>query len=69
MSAKPSHWIAVISSRISGWRVTDSMTLPKMIADADAGADGAETAADAERDRLAGVGAVVLGRRGLGEDW
>src|SRR3954447_12431522 len=28
--AKPSHWIEVISSRISGWRVTDSMTLPKM---------------------------------------
>src|SRR3954464_9207168 len=28
--AKPSHWIDVISSRISGWRVTDSMTLPKM---------------------------------------
>src|ERR671930_317146 len=31
VSAKPSHWIEVISSRISGWRVTDSMTLPKMI--------------------------------------
>src|SRR6059058_950490 len=30
VSAKPSHWIDVISSRISGWRVTDSMTLPKM---------------------------------------
>src|SRR3954466_13364414 len=30
VSAKPSHWIEVISSRISGWRVTDSMTLPKM---------------------------------------
>src|ERR1044071_2720939 len=29
--AKPSHWIPVISSRISGWRVTDSMTLPKMM--------------------------------------
>src|ERR671917_662140 len=31
VSAKPSHWIDVISSRISGWRVTDSMTLPKMM--------------------------------------
>src|SRR3954467_2099030 len=30
VSANPSHWIDVISSRISGWRVTDSMTLPKM---------------------------------------
>src|SRR4051812_34041559 len=30
VSAKPSHWIEVISSRISGWRVTDSITLPKM---------------------------------------
>src|SRR4051812_48754828 len=30
VSAKPSHWIDVISSRISGWRVTDSITLPKM---------------------------------------
>ena len=30
VSANPSHWIEVISSRISGWRVTDSMTLPKM---------------------------------------
>src|SRR5512133_2105768 len=30
VSAKPSHWIEVISSRISGCRVTDSMTLPKM---------------------------------------
>src|SRR3954447_8279046 len=30
VGAKPSHWIEVISSRISGWRVTDSMTLPKM---------------------------------------
>src|SRR5919199_2309559 len=30
VSAKPSHWMLVISSRISGWRVTDSITLPKM---------------------------------------
>src|ERR1700704_2944134 len=30
VSAKPSHWIEVISSRISGWRGTDSITLPKM---------------------------------------
>src|SRR2546421_7968960 len=30
VSAKPSHWIEVISSRISGWRVTDSITFPKM---------------------------------------
>src|SRR6195256_5341772 len=30
VSARPSHWIEVISSRISGWRVTDSITLPKM---------------------------------------
>src|SRR5947209_9806798 len=30
VSAKPSHWIEVISSRISGWRVTASITLPKM---------------------------------------
>src|SRR3954451_16312325 len=29
--AKPSHWMPVISSRISGWRVTDSITLPKMM--------------------------------------
>jgi hypothetical protein len=29
--AKPSHWIAVISARISGWRVIDSMTLLKII--------------------------------------
>src|SRR3954471_7623203 len=29
VSAKPSHWIEGISSRISGWRVTDSMTLPE----------------------------------------
>src|SRR5918995_1182172 len=28
--ANPSHWMLVISSRISGWRVTDSITLPKM---------------------------------------
>src|SRR2546421_9182990 len=28
--ARPSHWMLVISSRISGWRVTDSITLPKM---------------------------------------
>src|SRR2546423_10430865 len=27
---EPSHWIDVISSRISGWRVTDSITFPKM---------------------------------------
>src|SRR5581483_4229333 len=31
VSAKPSHWMLVISSRISGWRVTASITLPKMI--------------------------------------
>src|SRR5919109_1345574 len=31
VSAKPSHWMLVISSRIWGWRVTDSITLPKMI--------------------------------------
>src|SRR5919109_1389615 len=31
VSARPSHWMPVISSRISGWRVTDSMTLPKMM--------------------------------------
>src|SRR5918998_112672 len=30
VGAKPSHWMLVISSRISGWRVTDSITLPKM---------------------------------------
>ena len=30
VSAKPSHWMLVISSRISGWRVTDSITFPKM---------------------------------------
>src|SRR5918994_4814921 len=28
--ANPSHWMLVISSRISGCRVTDSITLPKM---------------------------------------
>src|SRR5919108_877474 len=28
--ANPSHWMLVISSRISGWRVTDSITFPKM---------------------------------------
>src|SRR5436305_4955457 len=31
VSANPSHWMLVISSRISGWRVTDSITLPKMM--------------------------------------
>src|SRR5919202_5106925 len=30
VSAKPSHWMLWISSRISGWRVTDSITFPKM---------------------------------------
>src|SRR5919197_3109333 len=30
VSANPSHWMLVISSRISGWRVTDSITLPNM---------------------------------------
>ena len=34
--------------------------LAEDVADADAGADGAEAGADAERDRLAGLAAVLL---------
>ena len=41
--------------------------LAEDVADADAGADRAEAGADAERDRLAGVGAVRLRIGRLGQ--
>src|SRR5215211_3788766 len=42
--------------------------LPEDDADADAGAHGAEAAANTERDRLAGVGAVLGGGEDESED-
>jgi hypothetical protein len=60
VSAKPSHWIAHLGLAGDGLD-----HLAEDDADADAGADGAETTTDAEGDRLAGVGpGIRLGEEG-----
>ena len=50
----------VISSRISGWRVTDSITFPKMYPTPMPGPIAAEAGAYAERDGLQPLGGIGL---------